>query len=137
MSKSSSSDHSASEFQFPNSGRVYVEGGSANLRVPMREIRLNQTRSLNGALEDNPPVRLYDSSGPWGDPEITCSVHDGLAPMRREWITSRGDVEEHEGRDVLPQDDGYLTDGAREYALTKDKGRLDPFPGVRRRPLRL
>ena len=136
MSNSNSSDHSASEFQFPNSGRVYVEGGSANLRVPMREIRLNQTRSLNGALEDNPPVRLYDSSGPWGDPEVTCSVHDGLAPLRREWITARGDVEEYEGRDVLPQDDGYLTDGAREYALTKDKGRLDPFPGVRRRPLR-
>ena len=67
---------------------------------------------------------------------MTCSVHDGLPSPRREWIIARGDVEEYEGRDVQPQDDGYLTEGAREYALVKDKGRLDPFPGTRRRPLR-
>jgi phosphomethylpyrimidine synthase len=56
--------------------------------------------------------------------------------LRREWITARGDVEEYEGRKVEPQDDGYLTEGAREYALNKDKGRLDPFPGLKRLPLR-
>jgi phosphomethylpyrimidine synthase len=102
----------------------------------MREVHLNVTRGLNGSVEENPPVRVYDSSGPWGDPNSNCSVHDGLYPLRREWIIARGDVEEYDGRDVLPQDDGYLTEGAREYALIKDKGRLDPFPGVRRRPLR-
>jgi phosphomethylpyrimidine synthase len=107
-----------------------------NIRVPMREVHLNVTRGMNGAIEENPPVRLYDSSGPWGDPEANCSVHDGLPALRREWITSRGDVEEYEGRDIVPQDDGYLTEGAREYALLKDNARLEPFPGAERRPLR-
>jgi phosphomethylpyrimidine synthase len=97
---------------------------------------LNVTRGVNGSVEENPPVRVYDPSGPWGDPNATCSVHDGLHALRREWIIARGDIEEYDGRDVLPQDDGYLTEGAREYALVKDKGRLDPFPGARRRPLR-
>jgi phosphomethylpyrimidine synthase len=102
----------------------------------MREVRLNVTRGLNGSIEENEPVRVYDSSGPWGDPSVSCSVHDGLAALRRDWIVSRGDVEEYEGREVLPRDDGYLTEGAREYALEKEKGRLEPFPGTRRRPLR-
>jgi phosphomethylpyrimidine synthase len=102
----------------------------------MREVHLNVTRGVNGSVEENPPVRVYDPSGPWGDPNATCSVHDGLPALRREWIIARGDIEEYDGRDVLPQDDGYLTEGAREYALVKDKGRLDPFPGARRRPLR-
>ena len=130
-----SEPHAESKFSFPNSTRIYVEG-SAHIRVPMREVQLNVTRGMNGSLEENPPVRIYDSSGPWGDPEVRCSVHDGLAPLRREWITKREDVEEYDGRDVLPQDDGYLTEGAREYALSKDKSRLEPFPGARRRPLR-
>jgi len=102
----------------------------------MREVHLNVTRGMNGKIEENAPVRLYDSSGPWGDPEANCSVHDGLPALRREWITSRGDVEEYEGRDIVPQDDGYLTEGAREYALLKDNARLEPFPGAQRRPLR-
>jgi phosphomethylpyrimidine synthase len=102
----------------------------------MREVHLNVTRGVNGSVEENPPVRVYDPSGPWGDPNATCSVHDGLPALRREWIIARGDIEEYDGREILPQDDGYLTEGAREYALVKDKGRLDPFPGARRRPLR-
>jgi len=130
-----SEPHTESRFHFPNSTRVYVEGNS-DIRVPMREVHLNVTRGMNGSIELNPPVRIYDSSGPWGDPEASCSVHDGLPALRREWIISRGDVEEYEGRDVAPQDDGYLTEGAREYALLKNKSRLEPFPGARRRPLR-
>ena len=128
--------HSESKFQFPSSARIYVEGSNSDIRVPMREVHLNVTRGVNGSVEENPPVRVYDPSGPWGDPNATCSVHDGLPALRREWIIARGDIEEYDGRDVLPQDDGYLTEGAREYALVKDKGRLDPFPGARRRPLR-
>jgi phosphomethylpyrimidine synthase len=130
-----SEPHTESRFHFPNSTRVYVEGNS-DIRVPMREVHLNVTRGMNGSIEENAPVRIYDSSGPWGDPEASCSVHDGLPALRREWIISRGDVEEYEGRDVAPQDDGYLTEGAREYALLKNKSRLEPFPGARRRPLR-
>src|SRR6266571_5851481 len=136
MKSTNQSDNSASEFQFPKSQRVYVSNGSPNARVPMREIHLNPTRNVTGALEENSPVRVYDTSGPWGDPDARCSVHDGLPALRREWIVARGDVEEYEGREVVPQDDGYLTEGAREYALEKDKGRLEPFPGARRRPLR-
>ncbi len=131
-----SEPHAESTFQFPNSTRIYVEGSARNIRVPMREVHLNVTRGMNGKIEENAPVRLYDSSGPWGDPEANCSVHDGLPALRREWITSRGDVEEYEGRDIVPQDDGYLTEGAREYALLKDNARLEPFPGAQRRPLR-
>ncbi len=131
-----SEPNTESKFQFPNSARVYVEGSSPDIRVPMREVHLNVTRGMNGSIEENAPVRIYDSSGPWGDPNARCSVHDGVPALRREWITSRGDVEEYEGRDVVPQDDGYLTEGAREYALVKDKARLELFPGARRRPLR-
>ena len=131
-----SEDHNASNFQFQNSQRIYVEGSRPDIRVPFREIRLNVTRNVNGAIEMNPPFRAYDASGPWGDPRIECSVHDGLPGLRRDWIVSRGDVEEYEGREVLPQDDGYLTEGAKEFALSRDKGRLNPFPGLRRMPLR-
>jgi phosphomethylpyrimidine synthase len=136
MSKNNSEDRATSRFQFPNSRRIYVEGSRPDIRVPLREIRLNVTRGLSGAIEENAPLRVYDTSGPWGDPEARCSVHDGLAALRREWIINRGDVEEYEGRNVQPQDDGYLTEGAREYALNRDKGRLDPFPGRHRQPLR-
>jgi phosphomethylpyrimidine synthase len=137
MSNSSDSEEQAgSKFQFPNSQRVYVEGNRRDLRVPMREIKLNVTRTANGGVEENPPIHVYDTSGPWGDPSINCSVHDGLAAPRRPWIIARGDVEEYEGRKVEPQDDGYLTEGAKEYARAKDKGRLESFPGLRRQPLR-
>ncbi|MFY9610798.1 MAG: phosphomethylpyrimidine synthase ThiC [Blastocatellia bacterium] len=128
--------HNESTFQFPGSSRIYVEGSRPDVRVPMREVHLNLTRGMNGSVEENAPVRVYDTTGPWGDPEARCRVHDGLTPLRREWIVERGDVEEYEGRKVEPHDDGYLTEGAREYALKKDKGRLDPFPGLKRLPLR-
>ncbi len=128
--------HAESTFQFPSSSRIYVEGSRPDIRVPMREVHLNVTRGTNDSVEQNPPVRIYDPSGPWGDANVSSSVHDGLPALRREWIIARGDVEEYDGREILPQDDGYLTEGAREFALVKDKGRLDPFPGARRRPLR-
>src|SRR5205085_2289207 len=61
---------------------------------------------------------------------------EGLAPLRRDWIVARADVEEYTGREVKPEDDGYLTAGAAEFAQTKPKGRLEYFPGLRRAPLR-
>jgi phosphomethylpyrimidine synthase len=134
--KNESEEHSSSEFQFPKSQRVYVEGSKPDLRVPFREVHLNVTRGVNGNVEQNLPLRIYDTNGPWGDPEVRCDVHDGVPALRREWIIARGDVEEYQGRRVEPQDDGYLTEGAREYALGKDKGRLEPFPGLRRQPLK-
>ncbi|HEY0078226.1 MAG TPA: phosphomethylpyrimidine synthase ThiC [Pyrinomonadaceae bacterium] len=125
------------EVELPNSRRVYVEGaGAPGVRVPFREISLAPTRQSDGRLEVNAPVRVYDTSGAWGDPEARCDVRDGLPPLRREWIIARSDVEEYEGREVKPEDDGYLTEGAAEYAKQKNKGRLEPFPGLRRSPLR-
>ncbi len=124
----------SNNFQFANSEKVYVQGSRPDLRVPFREIRLNPTRSVNNSIEENAPVRVYDSSGPYGDPHIKCNSTDGLAALRREWIVARGDVEEYEGRKVLPQDDGYLTEGGREYAQKNE--RFEAFPGLRRMPLR-
>ena len=93
------------ETQLPNSRRTYVDGSQPGVRVPFREISQNQTRNFKGELEENLPVRVYDTSGPWGDPEQACDVRSGLPAGRREWITSRGDVEEYQGREITPIDD--------------------------------
>ncbi len=125
------------EVQLPNSRKVYVEGKDApGVRVPFREITLAPTRRADETVEENQPVRVYDTSGPWDDPEVKCDVREGLSALRREWIVARGDVEEYAGREVKPEDDGYLTAGAAEYAKNKNKGRLELFPGLRRAPLR-
>ncbi|HEX8116110.1 MAG TPA: phosphomethylpyrimidine synthase ThiC, partial [Pyrinomonadaceae bacterium] len=124
----------SADVRLPNSRRVYVE--SEGVRVPFREVSLQPTRLPDGRVEENEPVRVYDTSGPWGDPEQGCDVSAGLPPLRRDWILARGDLEEYEAREVLPQDDGYLTAGAAEFARHKDKGRLEHFPGLKRAPLR-
>ncbi|HJQ31397.1 MAG TPA: phosphomethylpyrimidine synthase ThiC [Pyrinomonadaceae bacterium] len=131
-----SAEQQSADVRLPNSRRVYAEGETTGVRVPFREVSLQPTRLPDGRIEENEPVRVYDTSGPWGDPEQRCDVSAGLAPLRREWILARGDVEEYEGRDVLPQDDGYLTKGAAEFAKHKDKGRLEHFPGLKRSPLK-
>ena len=132
------SERRSDEVRLPNSRRVYVEGRAQQqgVRVPFREVSLSPTRQPDGRVEENEPVRVYETAGPWGDPAERHDVRDGLPPLRREWIVARGDTEEYEGREVLPQDDGYLTAGAAEYATQKDKGRLELFPGLRRAPLR-
>src|SRR5437870_9377484 len=86
----------------PNSRRLYIDGKQPGVRVPFREISQNQTRGFNNTLDENPPVRVYDTSGPYGDPAIHCDVREGLPELRREWIVGRGDVVEYEGRSVQP-----------------------------------
>src|SRR5208337_5570779 len=87
--------------QLPNSKKIYVEGQiHPDVRVPMREIKLTPTRSYTGAIEQNEPVRVYDCSGPWGDPDFQGDVERGLPPLRRSWILARGDVAEYNGRPV-------------------------------------
>ncbi|MGB8510801.1 MAG: phosphomethylpyrimidine synthase ThiC [Pyrinomonadaceae bacterium] len=130
------SEPRSDEVRLPNSRKIFVEGRETGVRVPFREIELQPTRQPDGRLEVNEAVRVYDTSGPWGDPAERCDVRDGLQPLRREWIVGRGDVEEYAGREVLPQDDGYLTEGAAEYAKVKDRGRLEVFPGLKRPALR-
>ncbi|HAF13392.1 MAG TPA: phosphomethylpyrimidine synthase, partial [Blastocatellia bacterium] len=124
------------EKPLPNSRRIYVEGKQPGVRVAFREIDQNATRNFDRSLEENPPVRVYDTSGPYGDPAIPCDVREGLAGLRSEWIRSRGDVEEYEGRELKPIDDGYLTFDAANQARQKEKGRLEDFPALRRTPLR-
>jgi phosphomethylpyrimidine synthase len=126
----------ADEVSLPNSRKVYVEGGQRGVRVPFREITQNATRNFDGRVEENPPLRVYDTSGVWGDPTSRADVREGLAALRREWIVGRGDVQEYAGREVKPEDNGYLTVGAEEYARGREKGRLEEFPGLRRAPLR-
>src|SRR5215218_9510334 len=101
--------------RLPNSQKVYIE--TNGLRVPFRQIALTPSKAMDGSIEDNPPVRVYDTSGPWTDPDQRHDVREGLPAHRREWIIARGDVEEYEGREVLPLDNGYLTKGAEEIAM--------------------
>ncbi|HYG62728.1 MAG TPA: phosphomethylpyrimidine synthase ThiC [Thermoanaerobaculia bacterium] len=77
----------------PNSTRIYVEGTLPGVRVPMREVRLSPTRPRDGAAVDNPPVTVYDTSGPYTDPAAGIDVRRGLPPLRLGWIAGRGDVE--------------------------------------------
>ncbi|WP_455388652.1 phosphomethylpyrimidine synthase ThiC [Petrachloros mirabilis] len=80
---------------FPASKKVYVTGTESGVRVPMREISLTATKSMNGgAPTPNEPVTVYDTSGPYTDPSVKIDIKSGLAPLRREWILSRGDVEQ-------------------------------------------
>src|SRR5687767_14589156 len=96
--------------QLPASKKVFVAGTiHADVRVPMREIEVSPTKSYTGAVTPNDPVRVYDCSGPWGDPNFTGTSEVGLPALRANWIRARGDVEEIEGREMKPQDNGYLS----------------------------
>jgi phosphomethylpyrimidine synthase len=126
--------------QLPNSKRVYVPGKlHAEVRVPMREIKLTPTKKSECDVIVNRPVRVYDCSGPWGDPAFTGTSGEGLPAVRRDWILQRGDVEEYDGREVKPMDNGYLSGKHAEFASNAEKNRLVEFPGLlgqRRQPLR-
>ena len=110
---------------FPGSRKVHVTGSRQDLRVPFREVELSATKTRSGAEKPNPPVRLYDTSGPYTDPLAPPDVRKGLPALRRAWILERGDVEEYDGRDISPQDDGFHN----------RQSNVEVFPGLRRRPL--
>ncbi|MBP7465345.1 MAG: phosphomethylpyrimidine synthase ThiC [Pseudoxanthomonas sp.] len=76
----------------PGSRKVFVEGSRPDLRVPMREIGLTRTPTLFGG-EDNPPVTVYDCSGPYTDPDVRIDLSAGLPALRAGWIAERGDTE--------------------------------------------
>jgi phosphomethylpyrimidine synthase len=111
VSQDNRADSAAPSNPLPNSRKVYVAGRlHVDLRVPFREIALAPTKTMNGEIEINEPVRVYDTSGPWGDPNVDVDVAHGLPPLRSTWIRDRGDVEEIEGRPVSPQDNGYFSE---------------------------
>ncbi|WP_028875584.1 phosphomethylpyrimidine synthase ThiC [Teredinibacter turnerae] len=78
---------------FPNSSKIYVEGSRSDIRVPMREISLADTPTEFGG-EQNRPVRVYDTSGPYTDPEVQIDLRTGLPDVRSRWINERDDTEE-------------------------------------------
>ncbi|MDX1382399.1 MAG: phosphomethylpyrimidine synthase ThiC [Thermoanaerobaculia bacterium] len=83
---------------FPASRKIYIEGSQPGVRVPMREIEQSPTRreALDGGTTTvpNPPIRVYDTSGPYTDPDVDIDVRRGLEPLRLAWILDRGDSEE-------------------------------------------
>lgn len=76
----------------PNSKKIYVDGSRSDLRVPMREISQSDTPASFGA-EPNPPIYVYDCSGPYTDPDVKIDIRQGLAALRQPWIDERGDTE--------------------------------------------
>ncbi|MCX5211671.1 phosphomethylpyrimidine synthase ThiC [Kitasatospora sp. NBC_00240] len=113
----------ASGYPTPAWRKAYREGSRPDLRVPYREVVLT-----NGGS-----VPLYDTSGPYTDPSYEPDVRRGLPALRDAWIRQRGDVEEYDGREARPEDDGIKHTSPRGGDLRN----LDAvFPGRPRRPLR-
>jgi phosphomethylpyrimidine synthase len=81
---------------FPNSRKIYVEGSRPDIRVPMRQVEQADTAASFGA-EKNPPITVYDTSGPYSDPEASIDLLAGLADVRASWITDRADTEQLDG----------------------------------------
>src|SRR3954471_10023146 len=102
------------------SRKIHVEG-RAGVRVAMRAVDLEPSSG-------EPPVVLYDTSGPYSDPQQRIDIMAGLPELRRDWIRGRGDVEEIAQRDVRPEDNGQLGPDR--------SGGVQPFPNTRKRVLR-
>ena len=108
----------------PQSRKIYVQGSRPDIRVPMREITVGDTPTDMGG-EKNAPVAVYDTSGPYSDPEATIDLRKGLKPIRSAWIEERGDVEQ-------------LSDYTSEFTRRRMKDPLlDPLRFMdERKPLR-
>jgi phosphomethylpyrimidine synthase len=109
---------------YPASQKRYVQGSRADLRVPYREIALSPTRHAD-RTEDNPPLPVYDTSGPCTDPEVRIELDRGLPELRRNWFKERGDTE-------------VLSGPSSEYARMPDNNLLNydvrfPSPFISRR----
>ncbi len=99
---------------YPASRKRYIPGTlHPCVHVPVREISLSPTTiHTHGAAQDKPnaPVCVYDTSGPYTDPDMTIDLQQGLPPLRVDWIKNRGDVEAYPGRVMTPQDNGYISE---------------------------
>ncbi len=110
---------------FPNSRKIYVQGSRPDIRVPMREIALTDTRMESGTAH-NPPLTVYDTSGPYTDPEVTIDIRKGLPDVRSTWIEERGDTER------LPR---LTSDYGRQRAAERELDTLR-FPRYSHKPRR-
>ncbi|MEK4840750.1 MULTISPECIES: phosphomethylpyrimidine synthase ThiC [Bacillus] len=121
MKQSVSAEQIELKSSLPGSKKVYVDGPRAGMKVPMREIEQSETNGV-----PNPPVRVYDTSGPYTDPAYKVELEKGIPTPRHSWIMERGDVEAYEGREVKPEDDGVKV--ASKHTPV--------FPQMDRQPLR-
>ena len=107
---------------FPNSKRIYITGSQVDIRIPMREIQLSPT--LIGGTKDNPQfeeneaVPVYDTSGPYGDPDVAINVQQGLAKLRQPWIAARNDSEELDDRSSAYTKERLADDGLDELRFS-------------------
>ena len=104
---------------FPASRKIYQVGSRPDIRVPFREVTLTPTAGRFGH-EDNAPLSLYDTSGPYTDEAAKLDLRQGLPALRSAWILERGDVEE----------------STENRSGHNGRGRAQPFPGLQRKPLR-
>ena len=109
----------------PNSRKIHVEGSRPDIRVPMREISQADTPASFGA-EKNPPIFVYDCSGPYSDPAAKIDIRSGLPALRQQWIEERADTE------LLPD---LSSEFGRQRAADKSLDELR-FPGLHRKPRR-
>ncbi|MDA9179757.1 phosphomethylpyrimidine synthase ThiC [Emcibacteraceae bacterium] len=105
----------------PASTKIYVEGTDPTIQVPMREIALEPSA-------DEPDLKVYDTSGPYTDENVKIDIFKGLNRDRQIWVTKRGDVEEYEGREIKPEDNGGATGKflAREFPVKNNPLRAKP-----------
>ncbi|WP_152663511.1 phosphomethylpyrimidine synthase ThiC [Paenibacillus wulumuqiensis] len=111
----------------PGSRKVYIQGSRADIQVPVREIALSDSE-IRGEVVPNAPLHVYDSSGPYTDTGQSVDIRQGLVPLRQGWIEERCDTLRYEGRQVLPQDNGFLDS---ERAVRQG---AEIFPQAHRQP---
>ncbi len=110
---------------FPRSRKIYIQGSRGDIRVPFREVELSPTRRRTGDLEPNGTILVYDTSGPYTDPEKNIDLAQGIDPIRIEWIRERNDTEELEAPS---------SEYARKRLADPDLGKVRfPFPRKPRR----
>ena len=115
----------------PKSKKVYVSGTiHSDIKVPFREISLSPSTTVNGngngnhIEQDESSLIVYDTSGPYTDPDAKIDIREGLDPIRLPWIIGRGDVEYYDGRKIEPKDDGYRegeNPNTERFPKTRDK----------------
>lgn len=126
MEKWMRSEQGQAYTSLPGSQKVYITGSTPDIRVPVREIQLSPTSGSHGKQE-NSPVRVYDTSGPYTDGGYRPDFTKGLPPLRRSWVLERGDVETYEGRLIQPMDNGIRVENPTSTPV---------FAALKRPPLR-
>ncbi|MCK2167068.1 phosphomethylpyrimidine synthase ThiC [Thalassospira xiamenensis] len=106
----------------PASRKIHIAGSHfPDVRVPMREIAVHPTAG-------EPPIKVYDPSGPYTDPDVTIDIAKGLPRLRRSWIAARSDTERYAGRDIKPEDNGFV--GSESHAVPAFPHRHAPLRAI-------